>query len=282
MAKTLSGKEVAQSLNATTAAAVARLNANHIFPTLATVRLGESPDDIAYEASIVKKAETLGVKVDRIRLEAMMTQQELADKVTALNRDPAVHGILLFRPLPSHMDEKVICNLIHPDKDVDGITDSSMGRVFAGDPDGFGPCTAESVMAILKHYDIPLSGKRVVVLGRSLVIGKPVAMMLLGKNATMTICHRSTRDLPAECAKADVLVAAAGKAGIVDRSFVRPGQTVIDVGINVDEDGRLRGDVEYGQVEPVVSAITPVPGGVGTVTTAILLSHVVQNAGRQR
>lgn len=280
MAKILGGKDVAQTLNEDTTAAVERLKQKHIFPTLATIRLGQKQDDVAYEASIVKKADTVGVAVNRICLDSGISQEALAAKVAELSDDPSVHGILLFRPLPSHLDEQSICNRINPDKDVDGISDVSMGRVFAGKPDGFGPCTAESVMAILKHYEIPLGGKRVVVLGRSLVIGKPVSMMLLGQNATVTICHRSTQNLPEECAKADVLVAAAGKAGFVDSTFVTPGQTVIDVGINVDESGRLCGDVDYLQVEPVVSAITPVPGGVGTVTTAILLSHVVQSAAR--
>ena len=281
MTKILKGKDVADALNLQNLTAIETLKEHHIIPTLVTIRLGDRPDDVAYGASIVKKAKALGIEVQACLYPENMTQKALENRLLDLNRDKDVHGVLLFRPLPPHMDEKAVCNILSPEKDVDGISDISMGRVYSGNPDGFGPCTAESVMSILNYYNIPIGGKRAVVLGRSLVIGKPVSMMLLGENATVTLCHRKTADLPGECRRADILIAAAGKANFLDDTFVHSGQTVIDVGINVDEKGDLCGDVDYDKVAPLVDAITPVPGGVGTVTTAILLAHVIENASRQ-
>jgi methylenetetrahydrofolate dehydrogenase (NADP+) / methenyltetrahydrofolate cyclohydrolase len=281
MTKILKGKDVADALNLQNLTAIETLKEHHITPTLVTIRLGDRPDDAAYGASIVKKAKILGVGVEERLYPQNMTQKALENCLAELNQDDHVHGVLIFRPLPSHMDEKAVCNILSPQKDVDGISDVSMGRVYSGNPDGFGPCTAESVMLILNYYNIPIGGKRAVVLGRSLVIGKPVAMMLLGENATVTLCHRKTDDLPRECRRADILIAAAGKANFLDETFVHSNQVVIDVGINVDEKGNLCGDVDYDKVAPLVDAITPVPGGVGTVTTAILLEHVIRNASRQ-
>jgi len=281
MAQLLKGKEVADALNQGSAAAILALKSQKINPTLALVRIGNNPDDLAYEASIIKKAQSMGIQILGCDLGKDVDQKELESHIHGFNQDPYVHGILLFRPLPANMDEQAVLNMIDPDKDVDGVSDISMGKVYAGSPDGFGPCTAESVMAILKHYEIPMQGKRAVVLGRSLVIGKPVAMMLLGQNATVNICHSKTTDLAAECKRGDILVAAVGKANMVNDSFVHKNQVVIDVGINVDEAGNLSGDVDFASVEPMVSAITPVPGGVGTVTTAILMQHVIRSAQRQ-
>jgi len=281
MAKILKGKEVADALNAACIADIQSLLQCAIRPTLALIRLGNNPDDLAYESSIIKKAQSLGIQILGCDMDQNADQHELESHIRGFNQDPYVHGIMLFRPLPKHMDEQAVLNLIAPEKDVDGVTDISMGMVYAGNNQGFGPCTAESAMAILKHYQIPIEGKRAVVLGRSLVIGKPVAMMLLGRNATVTICHSKTKNLAGECKQGDILIAAVGKAGMVDASFVHEGQTVIDVGINVNEDGTMGGDVDYIGVEPVVSAITPVPGGVGTVTTAILMEHVIRSAKRQ-
>jgi methylenetetrahydrofolate dehydrogenase (NADP+) / methenyltetrahydrofolate cyclohydrolase len=281
MAVILKGKEVADSLNQNTAAAILALKEKNINPTLALIRIGDNPDDLAYEASIIKKAQNIGVRILGCVLSMNVDQKELEAHIAGFNQDSSVHGILLFRPLPTRIDEQAVLNMINPEKDVDGVSEISMGKGYAGSRNGFGPCTAESVMAILKHYKIPLQGKRTVVLGRSLVIGKPVAMMLLAQNATVTICHSKTKDLAAECRRGDVLVAAVGKAKMVDESFIHENQVVIDVGINVDEAGNLSGDVDFASVEPKVSAITPVPGGVGTVTTAVLMQHVTQSAQRQ-
>lgn len=280
MAQILKGKEVADALNQNSLADILALKEQNINPTLALVRLGNNPDDLAYEASIIKKAQSMGVQILGCDMGQDVDQKELESHIKGFNQDPYVHGILLFRPLPSHMNEQAVLNLIDPEKDVDGVSDVSMGKVYSGSKDGFGPCTAESVMAIMKHYEIPLQGKRVVVLGRSLVIGKPVAMMLLGQNATVSICHSKTIDLANECKRGDILVAAVGKANMVDATFVHQNQVVIDVGINVDNDGNLCGDVDFAGVEPLVTAVTPVPGGVGTVTTAILMQHVIKSAQR--
>jgi methylenetetrahydrofolate dehydrogenase (NADP+) / methenyltetrahydrofolate cyclohydrolase len=281
MTQILKGKEVADALNKDSAAAIEALKEQRINPTLAMIRLGDNPDDLAYEASIIKKAQNLGVQILGCDLKNDVDQKELEAHINGFNHDSYVHGILLFRPLPQQMDEQAVLDLISPEKDVDGVSNVSMGKVYAGNGEGFGPCTAESVMAILKHYNIPLSGKRAVVLGRSLVIGKPVAMMLLAQNATVTLCHRQTQNLSEECKRGDILIAAAGKADVVDAGFVHENQTVIDVGINVDAEGTLSGDVAFSEVSPLVAAITPVPGGVGTVTTAILLQHVIRSAQRQ-
>lgn len=280
MARILKGKEVADALNQNSEAAILSLNNQKTSPTLALIRLGRNPDDLAYEASISKRAESMGIQILGCELEENVDQLELEAYIDQFNKDSSVHGILLFRPLPAHLNEQEALNIIDPRKDVDGVTDRSMGKVYAGNQNGFGPCTAESVLAILKHYEIPMQGKRVVVLGRSLVIGKPVAMMLLGQNATVTLCHSKTQDLAEECKRGDILIAAVGKANMVDASFVHKNQVVIDVGINVDQAGNLCGDVDFASVEPIVSAITPVPGGVGTVTTAILMQHVIRSAKR--
>jgi methylenetetrahydrofolate dehydrogenase (NADP+)/methenyltetrahydrofolate cyclohydrolase len=280
MSKILRGKEVAEALNQNSAAAIASLKSININPTLALIRLGSNPDDVAYEASIIKKAQSLGIQILGCNLAQRVDQKELESHINGFNLDTGVHGILIFRPLPAHIDEQAVLNAIAPEKDVDGVTDVSMGKVYAGKQNGYGPCTAESVMAILKYYEIPIQGKRIVVLGRSLVIGKPVAMMLLGQNATVTLCHSKTQDLAAECRRGDILIVAAGKANMIDASFVHDDQVIIDVGINVDTAGNISGDVSFANVEPMVSAITPVPGGVGTVTTAILLQHVIQSAQR--
>lgn len=196
------------------------------------------------------------------------------------NKDEDVHGILLFRPLPSHLDQRRIENALDPKKDVDAMTDASMTGVFLDKPIGFPPCTPEACMVILKHYGIDPKGKKAVVIGRSTVVGKPAAMMLLKRNATVTICHTKTVDMPSVVREADIVIAAAGKACIIDEKYLRPGQIVLDVGINVNDEGKLLGDVNFEDAEKIVSAITPVPGGVGTVTTSILVNHVVEAAAR--
>ncbi len=275
------GAEVNSGLNARIMKDVEALKARGITPTLAIVRVGERPDDLSYERGAVKRAEALGVAVAKCALPVDVTQEVLLQVIRDINVDSKIHGVLLFRPLPKHLDEALICNTLVPEKDIDGITELSLAGVFAGKPLGFAPCTPSACIEILDHFGVDCTGKKAVVIGRSLVVGKPVAMMLVKKNATVTICHTRTADLPAVCREADILIAAAGKAGMVGADFVRPGQLVIDVGINWNEqEQKLCGDVDFEAVSPIVEAITPVPGGVGTVTTSVLIGHVVEAAKR--
>lgn len=280
MATILSGSAVAAALSESLIARTNALKEKGVTPTLAIVRVGAREDDLSYERGAMKRCEKIGVAVKNFVLDAQATQEELLAVIDQVNKDDSIHGCLLFRPLPKHIDDETVRSALSPAKDMDGITDGSLAGVFAGTQQGFPPCTAQACMEILAHYGYELKGKRVTVVGRSLVIGKPVAMMLLQKHATVTICHTRTVDMPAECRKAEILVVAAGKAGVVDDSFVAPGQVVIDVGINVNDEGKLCGDVAYEKVEPVVEAITPVPGGVGSVTTSVLAGHVVEAAER--
>ena len=281
MARALLGKEVNAQLSEKTRSQADELAAKGIVPTLAVIRVGEDPGDISYEKGAMKRCEAVHVQCRRILLPQEVSQEELLRVIGQLNEDNTVHGVLMLRPLPAHLDQAAIENALDPAKDVDCMTDLSMSGVFMGKKIGFVPCTAQACLEILDHYGIDCTGKKVVVIGRSLVIGKPVAMMLVGRNATVTICHTRTKDLAAEARQADILIAAAGRAGIVGADFVRPGQIVIDVGINVDSEGKLCGDVSYAEVEPVVDAITPVPGGVGSVTSCVLTAHTVEAACRQ-
>ena len=279
MATIFKGAEVNSALNARIAADVGALKARGVEPKLGIIRVGERPDVLSYERTAEKRAEKLGVAVEKIVLPEDVSQAELLGVIKGVNENPLIHGVLLFRPLPKHLDEDAVCNALAPEKDIDGITDLSCAGVFAGKELGFAPCTPSACMEILEHYGVELRGKKAVVIGRSLVVGKPAAMMLLKRNATVTVCHTRTADLPAVCREADVLIAAAGKARMVTADFVRPGQIVIDVGINWDEqEQKLVGDVDFDAVEPIVAAITPVPGGVGTVTTSMLIGHVVEAA----
>ena len=281
MATIWKGAEVNSGLNARIMKDVEALKARGITPTLAIVRVGERPDDLSYERGAVKRAEALGLAVAKCSLPVDVTQEVLLQVIRDINVDSKIHGVLLFRPLPKHLDEALICNTLVPEKDIDGITELSLAGVFAGKPLGFAPCTPSACIEILDHFGVDCTGKKAVVIGRSLVVGKPVAMMLVKKNATVTICHTRTADLPAVCREADILIAAAGKAGMVGADFVRPGQLVIDVGINWNEqEQKLCGDVDFEAVSPIVGAITPVPGGVGTVTTSVLIGHVVEAAKR--
>ena len=270
MAKLLLSKEVNASLNEEIKAKLVGGSRK-----LAIVRVGEREDDLSYERGATKRFATLGMEVEVHALPVDVTEEELVSCIHKLNDDESVDGILLFRPLPKHLNEKAIVNELKPSKDVDGITDASMVSVFKGFGEGFAPCTPSAVMRILEHYDVDLTGKEVVVVGRSLVVGKPLAMMLLTKNATVTICHTKTKDMAEVTRRADIVIVAAGKAGVIGKEHVREGQIVIDVGINVDENGKLCGDVRFDEVSEVVDAITPVPGGVGGVTTSILASHLL-------
>jgi len=281
MAKLLKGAEVTASLNMAVQSEVEALKEKGILPTLCIVRVGEREDDIAYERSAAKRCEAMGVAVKHFVLPGEAAQDELLSVIQGVNRDDGIHGCLLFRPLPKQLDDNTVRNALCPEKDVDGVTDASLAGVFAGIDTGFPPCTPRACVEILDYYGVELKGRKVTVVGRSLVVGKPAAMMLLSRHATVTICHTRTVDMPALCRQADVLIVAAGRANVVDGSYLSPGQTVIDVGINVDEGGKLCGDVRFADAQAVVDAITPVPGGVGTVTTSVLVKHVVEAAKRQ-
>jgi len=279
MALELKGAPVAAAINERAQKVLTALMQRGITPTLAIVRVGTREDDLAYESGAVKRCEKVGVLVRRETLPADITQQELLSKIAELNADEALHGILVLLPLPKHLDGEAVRQALSPDKDVDGITDGSLAGVFTGSGKGFAPCTAQACVEILDHYGIDCTGKRAVIVGRSLVVGKPVSMLLLAKHATVTVCHTRTVDLPSITKNAEILIAAAGKAGAVGAEQLSAGQTVVDVGINF-VDGTMCGDVDFNAALDVVAAITPVPGGVGTVTTSVLVSHVVEAARR--
>jgi len=279
MAEILKGADVVNALNDKMTKEIEVLKGKGISPTLAILRVGERPDDISYEKGATKRCETVGVAVKNIVLPADVTQDVLMQNVTELNNDSSVHGVLIFRPLPKHLDEDAVCAALKPEKDVDGITEGSLAGVFTGSGKGFAPCTAQACIEILDYFNIDCKGKRAVVIGRSLVVGKPVAIMLMGKHATVTVCHTRTVDMPAVARNAEILIVAAGQMESLTKEYFSAGQVVIDVGINWnDEKGKLCGDVLFEDAEPIVAAITPVPGGVGTVTTSVLVSHVVQAA----
>lgn len=247
-------------------------------PKLAIVRVGERPDDLSYERGALKKMESFGLMGESFAFPQDITDEAFKKEFTKINENPDIDGILLLRPLPKQIKEKDIEHMIDPGKDLDGISPENIARVFAGDDTGFAPCTAEAVVEVLKANDISLTGKRVAILGRSMVVGRPLSMLMLKENATVTICHTRTEDLKETCKNAQILVAAAGRARMVDASFVGTDAIVVDVGINVDEDGKLCGDVDFDSLEGTASMATPVPGGVGAVTTAVLARHLVMAA----
>ena len=291
MAKQLLGKEVTAALNAKLQARVAELKEKGITPKLGIIRCGENPSDLSYEKGATARAELIGVEVEKFVLPEDVTKEDLIAQIKAVNADASIHGVLMFRPLPKHLkaDQDEICNTLDPAKDVDCMTDLSNAGVFEGRKDlGFPPCTPQACMEILDYYGIDCKGKKAVVIGRSLVVGKPAAMMLMGKNATVTVCHTRTVDVPKEAREADILVSSAGVLKSLTKDYVKPGQIVIDVSINWDPEkinskggkGAIAGDAVYEEVEPIVEAITPGPGGVGSVTTSVLIGHVVEAAER--
>ena len=290
MAKQLLGKEVVAALNERIMNNVAACKEKGVSPKLGIIRVGERPDDISYEKGATKRCETLGVEVEKILLPEDISKEELLAVIDKVNKDASIHGVLMFRPLPPHLkaDQSKIENALDPAKDVDCMTNGSMAGVFTGKPLGFPPCTPQACMEILDYYGIDCKGKKAVVIGRSLVVGKPAAMMLMGKNATVTVCHTKTVDMPSVTKEADILISAAGVLKSLTAEYVRPGQIVIDVSINWDPEkinskggkGAIAGDAVFEEVEPIVEAITPVPGGVGSVTTSVLVGHVVEAAMR--
>lgn len=282
MAEHWKGAPVAQALTERLIVKANQLKVEGIVPTLAIVRVGERPEDLSYERGALKRCEKVGIRVRQFTLPEESSHGDLLAVIEQINADREIHGCLLFRPLPPQIDEAAICAALDPAKDVDGVTAGSLAAVFTGSGAGYPPCTAQACMEILNYYGCDLTGKRAVVVGRSLVVGKPLAMLLLGKNATVTLCHTRTADLAAECRRAEVLIAAAGRANMIGRDHLAPGQLVLDVGINVDENGNLAGDVDFAAADEIVGAVTPVPGGVGAVTTSVLAAHVLQAAEQAR
>ncbi len=277
----LRGKPVADWIDEKTRKeAESLLEKEGIMPTLAILRVGNNGSDIAYESSAVKKAASLGFHAEKFIMDGKADESDILDIVKYLNDEPSIHGVLMLRPLPKDVDEERICNHLKPEKDIDGITNRTLGGIFTGENTGFPPCTAEAVMAILAYYGIETAGKKAVVVGRSMVVGKPAAMMLMEKNATVTVCHSKTEEehLAALCKDADIVVCATGRRNTLTESHAGDRQVIVDVGINFDENGKMCGDADFEALKEQVAAITPVPGGVGTVTTALLMRHVVQAA----
>lgn len=249
-----------------------------LIPRLAIVRVGENPDDMSYERGAKKKMEAFGLEAKSYVFPADINDEAFKREFAAINDDGSIHGILLLRPLPPQICERDIELMIHPEKDLDGISPVNSAKIFAGDATGFAPCTAEAVVEMLKANNLDIAGKRVTIVGRSMVVGKPLAMLMLKENATVTICHTKTRELKETCRNAEILVAAAGKANMLDAGFVGHDAVVIDVGININEHGQLCGDVDFDSIQEKAAMATPVPGGVGAVTTAVLAKHLVRAA----
>ena len=292
MAKLLLGKEVTDALNANLQQRTAALKERGIAATLGIIRVGENPSDLSYEKGAVKRAELVGVAVKKFELPADAAKKDVIAVIDRVNADDTIHGVLMFQPFPKHLRPYAseICNRLDPKKDMDCLTDLSNSGVYQSRGDlGYAPCTPAACMEILDYYGIDCTGKNAVVIGRSLVVGKPAAMMLLKKNATVTVCHTKTQNIASICRNADILVSAAGVLNSLTADFVRPGQIVIDVSINWDENkpnargglGAIAGDAKFEEVAPIVEAITPVPGGVGSVTTSVLMKHVVEAAEKQ-
>lgn len=247
-------------------------------PHLAIIRVGERPDDCSYERGAVKKMDKVGVRCTTYTFDSDIDNETFQAEFDKINENPDIDGILMLRPLPKQLDEKQIENKIDPRKDLDGISPLNLAKVYAGDESGYAPCTAEAVIEMLDYAGIDIKGKRVTVVGRSLVIGKPVSMLLMKRNATVTVCHTETVDMAGTCKNAEILVAAAGSARMIKKEYVADGAVVIDVGINVDDEGNLCGDVDFDAISDIAAAATPVPGGVGSVTTSVLAKHLVKAA----
>lgn len=274
MTRILRGKDVALQIDEETKKEISKLD---IEPTLAIFKIGNKDSDSAYERGIDNKALKLGIKVIKYVYDEKIDKNVFYNEIKKANKDKNIHGILVFRPLPKDFDEEYVKNLIDIHKDIDASNDLSLANTFINKNDGFVPCTAKAVESLLDFYNIEISGKRVVVLGRSLVIGKPVAMLMLNKNATVTICHSKSENIKEICKEADILICAIGKMEMIDKSYVKNGQTIIDVGIHYNEEkGKLCGDCLFEDIENIVDNITPVPGGVGSITSSILLSNVVK------
>lgn len=278
MARVLEGKSVARAMSGQLRLRAEELARRGVEPRLAILRVGDNGSDLAYERAAAKRCTALGIGVETVALPGDADTESVLDAIDRINADGRVHGCLPLRPLPETIDDGRVRQRLSARKDVDGIGPASLARLFTGSGEGFSPCTAQACLELLDYYGVSLRGKHAVIIGRSLVVSRPLALLLVERDATVTICHTKTEDLPALCRTADILVSAAGKAGLVDASFLRPGQIVVDVGVNVSREGKICGDVRFEQAESIVEAITPVPGGVGSVTTLVLCKHVIQAA----
>lgn len=276
MTQILRGKDVATQLKEEIKERVQSLKDKGVSPKLAVLRVGENPNDLSYERGILKNCENLGLETEIVAVQEDITTEGLLAEMDKLNKDDKVHGILMFRPLPKHIDEKQMQEAIDPSKDVDCMHPYNLARVFASDKDTLEPATPRSAMEILKYYGFDLTGKRVVIINRSMVLGRPLAMMMLSENASPMICHSKTRDLPALTKAADVVVLAAGRAKSFGEEYFTEDSVIIDVGVSEAEDGSIAGDADYEKLQDKVKAITPVPGGVGSMTTTLLLNQVVR------
>ncbi|MBS5843037.1 MAG: bifunctional 5,10-methylenetetrahydrofolate dehydrogenase/5,10-methenyltetrahydrofolate cyclohydrolase [Clostridiales bacterium] len=276
----LKGAPVAAAITEACKKKIRELKEKNIVPTLAIVRIGARSDDEAYERGAEKRFASAGAEIKKYILPEDAKQEDLEILIRNLNVDSTIHGILLFRPLPDHMEESRIKQLIRMEKDVDGMSYAGLGGLLAargGKTESYAPCTPQAVIELLEFYGIHVTGKKVTVVGRSAVVGLPLAVMLIHKNATVTVCHTKTQDLWKECREADIVIAAAGKAKMIGREHTCGGQVLIDVGINF-VDGKMCGDIDYENTALQAAAITPVPGGVGAVTTSVLLKHTVDSA----
>lgn len=275
----LKGAPVAEALSIELSERVRALGERGVVPCLGMIRIGERAGDLSYERSASKRCEALGIAIRKRLLDESVTEQELLAVIAEMNADDTVHGILFFRPLPEGMDMRAICDAIAPEKDVDGVGARSMADVYMGAAHGFFPCTAQAVMEMLHYYQIPVCGKRAVVVGRSLVTGRPAALLLLREHATVSVCHTRTEDLAALTRQADLIVTATGHINTLTREHLTRGQVVIDIGLTYDEArGKLCGDVDHEAAEEIVDAISAVPGGIGAVTSTVLCAHVIEAA----
>ncbi|GAA0737786.1 bifunctional 5,10-methylenetetrahydrofolate dehydrogenase/5,10-methenyltetrahydrofolate cyclohydrolase [Clostridium oceanicum] len=281
MSEILYGKNVALNLKEDMKKNIENLKKKNIIPKVAIIRIGEKSDDIAYEKSIIKNCTNLGVNTETYKLEKSVSQNEMLNLIDKLNKDTEVNGILVFRPFPKHLDQELINSSISAKKDIDCMNPLNLEKIFEGKLDGFMPCTAEAVVEMLKYYNINLEGSNVVIINRSMVVGKPLSMMLLSHNATVTICHSKTKKLSSITKNADIVVTAVGKAKMIDEEYFSKDSVVIDVSINVDDNGKLCGDIDYDSVYGKVKAITPVPRGVGSVTTTLLIKNIVDGCIKQ-
>lgn len=278
MSKLLKGSNVVEAIKQDLSGRAEALKSKGVEPFMSIIRIGERADDLYYERTALKRMESIGIKCKVTELPEDISQTDLMECFKEINDNQKVHGILLFRPLPEHLDENPLKQMIDSYKDVDAMSPINLAKVFSGDETGYAPCTAEAVIDMLDYYNIELEGKNVTIIGRSMVVGKPLAMLLVKRNATVTICHTRTKNIHEVCKKADILIAAAGKARMVTGEMIGKDSIVVDVGINVDDTGKLCGDVDFDNAEDKASYISPVPGGVGGVTASILAKHVIRAA----
>lgn len=280
MPKLLSGVPVSEDLCRRIRSGTALLREREILPTVGIVRVGARPEDLSYERGFTRRAQSLGIAVTRTLLPEDVSESELIQVLQEINDSRRIHGCLLFRPLPDQLNTQAVLSTLRPEKDIDSMTSASMGALVARGSAGFPPCTAAACIELLHYYQVELPGKNIVMVGSGATVGMPTAILLMNQGATVSVCNVLTDPdrLKELCRNADIIISAAGKAGLIGRSHVSPGQVVVDVGFSPGPDGKLCGDVDFQQVEPIVAAITPVPGGVGAVTSTVLAAHTVKAA----